>query len=107
MFFVSVLQFFHKGMLAYVMEKIKPLFDRVLLSRIDEQEQIGTVIVPKDQQDRANILQVENQGQSEQVKKGDRVIVAKYAGTDITVEGKKYLVVCEHDIIAVIKGEQK
>ena len=96
-------------MLAYCMEKtnlIRPIFDRVLLEKIDEQQTDGGIIIPKSSDDRSHIMRVVAIGDVAGVLVGDRVIVAKYAGTCLRVADKTYTMVCAHDILGVFEEGQ-
>ncbi len=93
---------------------IKPLHDRVLLERIeqDEQKSSGGIIIPdtaKEKPIEGKVVAVGDGARSDDgkvtplvVKEGDRVLFGKYAGTDIKLEGKEYLIVRESEILAVV-----
>ena len=81
--------------------KIKPLFDRVLLKFPTEDRQISGIIVPKTADDRSHVMTVEAIGNTQSVKIGDRVIVAKYAGTEVMQGTDKFLLVTEYDILGM------
>ncbi len=95
--------------------KIQPLYDRVLVEPYEEEEKRtkGGIIIPdtaKEKPQRGKVVAVgegrilENgQRVPLTVKVGDEVIFGKYAGTEIEVDDKKYLVMREEDIYAVIK----
>jgi chaperonin GroES len=94
--------------------KIKPLHDRVIVSRIEEQETTkGGIIIPdtaKEKPAEGKITAVgdgktlENgQKQALIVKVGDRVLFGKYAGTEITIDGEEHLIMREDDIIAIVE----
>ena len=94
--------------------KIKPLHDRVIVSRIEEQETTkGGIIIPdtaKEKPAEGKIVAVgdgktlENgEKQALAVKVGDRVLFGKYAGTDINIEGEEHLIMREEDIIAIVE----
>lgn len=93
--------------------KIKPLFDRVVLSPIEnESETKGGILLPLSSQEKSQLARVEAVGDGKntdgkevgmQVKEGDKVLYGKYAGTEITVDEKKYIVIRQVDILAVIK----
>lgn len=93
--------------------KIKPLFDRVvLLTKENETETKGGIILPTAAQEKSQMASVVAVGEggeidgkkvAMQVKVGDKVLYAKYSGTEITVEDKKYVVVRQNDILAVIE----
>jgi chaperonin GroES len=94
--------------------KIKPLHDRVIVSRIEEQETTkGGIIIPdtaKEKPAEGKITAVgdgktlENgEKQALVVKVGDRVLFGKYAGTEITIDGEEQLIMREDDIIAIVE----
>lgn len=92
--------------------KVKPLFDRVLLEVVpSESETKSGIILPTPAQEKSQIAVVVEVGQGGeldgkkiefQVKKGDKVIFARYAGTEVTIDDKKYVIVRQADILAVI-----
>ncbi len=88
--------------------KIKPLADRVIVEpAAAEEKTAGGIIIPdtaKEKPQKGKILAVGN-GKSDEpmtVKEGDIVLYGKYAGTEITVEGKDYLIMRESDIFAIV-----
>jgi chaperonin GroES len=93
--------------------KIQPLYDRVLLRRIEEQEvKRGSIIIPdtaKEKPQEAEVIEV-GQGRVTEdgkvipltVKKGDRVLIGKYSGTEVTIDGVEHVIVREDEILAVI-----
>jgi chaperonin GroES len=94
--------------------KIKPLHDRVIVKRIKEEEKTkGGIIIPdtaKEKPIEGRIVAVgggkilENgKKQPLEVKKGDRVLFGKYAGTDIKIEDEEHLIMREDDIIAIVE----
>jgi chaperonin GroES len=94
--------------------KIKPLHDRVIVSRIEEQETTkGGIIIPdtaKEKPAEGKIVAVgdgktlENgEKQALVVKVGDRVLFGKYAGTEINIDGEEHLIMREEDIIAIVE----
>lgn len=93
--------------------KIKPLGDRVLVRHIDEDEQeVGGIIIPdsaKEKPQEAEVIALgtgkkdeSGKAQAFEVKVGDRVIISKYGGTEVKVDGEKLLLVREDDILGVI-----
>jgi chaperonin GroES len=88
--------------------KIKPLADRVLVSVAPAEEKTASgIIIPdtaKEKPQQGTIIAVGGGKPDEPmtVKVGDRVLYGKYAGTEITHEGKEYLIMRESDIFAVI-----
>jgi chaperonin GroES len=94
--------------------KLKPLGDRVVVQPVEEQEvRKGGIIIPdtakeKPQEGKVIALgtgKTDDEGKKIpfEVKKGDKVLYSKYGGTDITVEGEKYLILREDDILGVIE----
>ena len=94
--------------------KIKPLHDRVIVRRIEEEEKTkGGIIIPdtaKEKPIEGKVVAVgggkilENgKKQPLEVKKGDRILFGKYAGTDIQIEGEEHLIMKEDDIIAIVE----
>ncbi len=94
--------------------KVKPLHDRVIVKRIEEDETTkGGIIIPdtaKEQPIEGKIVAVgggkvlENGKKlSLEVKKGDKVLFGKYAGTDIQIKGEEHLIMREDDIIAIVE----
>jgi len=92
---------------------IKPLADRVLVKRIEEEQQTkGGIIVPdtaKEKPQQGRVIEVGPGRMTEdgrrvkmEVKKGDKVLFGKYAGTEITVGDEEYLILREDDILAII-----
>ena len=88
--------------------KIKPLADRVIVEpAAAEEKTAGGIIIPdtaKEKPQKGKILAVGNGKPDEPmtVKKGDNILYGKYAGTEITVEGKDYLIMRESDIFAIV-----
>jgi chaperonin GroES len=96
--------------------KIRPLHDRVIVKRIDEEEKTsGGIIIPdsaKEKTQQGKVIAVgkgmllrsgKGKVNPMAVKKGDRVLFGKYAGTDIKIDGEEHLIMREDDILAVIK----
>ncbi len=94
--------------------KFRPLHDRVIVKRVEEEDKTsGGIIIPdaaKEKPQQGKVLAVgkgkilENGKVSPLiVKKGDRVLFGKYAGTDIKIDGEEHLIMREDDILAIIK----
>ena len=94
--------------------KVRPLHDRIILERIDEGEQkVGGIIIPDSAKEKPTKAEVVAVGPGKalesgelrplSVKPGDKVLVGKYAGTEIKIDGKEYLIMSESDIMAVIE----
>jgi chaperonin GroES len=87
---------------------VKPLADRVLVEPAEaEQKTAGGIIIPdtaKEKPQRGTVVAV-GPGKKDEpttVKEGDQVLYGKYAGTEITVENKTYLIMRESDLLAII-----
>ncbi len=88
--------------------KVRPLADRVLVeAAAAELKTSGGIIIPdtaKEKPQKGKIVAVGN-GKPEEpmtVKKGDTVLYGKYSGTEITIDGKDYLIMKESDIFAIV-----
>ena len=92
---------------------IKPLFDRVVLSPLEnESETKSGILLPTSAQEKSQLALVVAVGNGEnldgkttkmQVSVGDKVLYGKYTGTEITCEEKKYVVIRQTDFLAVIE----
>ena len=93
---------------------ITPLGDRVLVKQVDEDEQVkGGIIIPdsaKEKPQEAEIVALGTGKKDEDgkaipflVKKGDKVLISKYGGTDVKIDGTDYLIMREDDILGVIQ----
>ena len=94
--------------------KIRPLGDKVLVQRLEaETKTAGGIVLPdtaKEKPQRGTVISVgegkllEDGSRSKvQVKKGDKVLFTSYAGTEVKIGGKDYLIMDETDIMAVIE----
>ena len=87
---------------------IKPLADRVLiLPQAAEEKTIGGIIIPdtaKEKPLQGEVVAVGNGTKDEEmiVKVGDTVLYGKYAGTELELEGNKYLIMRQSDILAIV-----
>ena len=88
--------------------KVKPLSDRVLIEpKAAEEKTAGGLIIPDTAKEKplAGKVIAVGPGTSEvkmEVKAGDQVLYGKYSGTEITVDGKEYLIMRQGDILAII-----
>ena len=92
---------------------IKPLADRVLVKMKESEETTKSgIILASSAQEKPQIAEVIEVGPGEKingkvqemdVKKGDNVIVSKYAGTEVKYEGIDYIIVKQDDILAIVK----
>jgi chaperonin GroES len=96
------------------MPNVKPLRDRVLVKRLEEAEQkIGGIIVPdtaKEKPQQAEVVAVgsgrlldSGERVAMSVKAGDKVLIGKWSGTDVKIDGEEYVILKEDDILGVIE----
>jgi chaperonin GroES len=101
-----------------IMPKITPLNDRVIVRRIEEQEQIrGGIIIPDSAKEKPQEGEVVAVGKGKllengsrvdpDVKAGDKVLFGKYAGTEVKLDGEDFLILREDEILGVIEGATK
>jgi len=95
--------------------KIQPLYDRVIVKRVEEEESTkGGIIIPDTAKEKPmeGIVVAVGSGKTGEkgekkipleVKEGDRVLFSKYAGTEIKIDGEEHLIMKEEDIIAIVK----
>ncbi len=94
--------------------KIRPLHDRVIVKRVDEEEKTkGGIIIPdtaKEKPVEGEVVAVGDGKVSDdgkkiplEVKAGDKVLFGKYAGTEIQIDGEENLIMREDDIIAIVE----
>jgi chaperonin GroES len=96
--------------------KIRPLQDRVLVKRLEEEEKTkGGIIIPdtaKEKPQEAKVIAVGKGKVTEDgkvipldVKPGDRILFGRYSGTEVKIEGEEHLIMREDDILGVIEGK--
>ena len=94
--------------------KIRPLQDRILVQRLEEEEKTkGGIIIPDTAKEKPAEGKVVSVGSGKlgddgkriplEIKKGDTILFGKYSGTEVTIEGKEYLIMREDDILGVIE----
>jgi chaperonin GroES len=94
--------------------KVTPLYDRVLLKRLEEQEvKKGGIIIPdtaKEKPQQAEVIAVGKGRVSDEgkvtpleVKKGDKVLIGKYSGTEVTIDGVEHVILREEEILAKVE----
>jgi len=92
---------------------VKPLEDRVVVKPMDaEKKTSGGIIIPdnaKEKPQKGEVVaigpgKVNDKGQKIEMtlKKGDKILYGKYSGSEITIDGKEYLIVRESDVLAII-----
>jgi chaperonin GroES len=95
---------------------IRPLHDRVLIKRVEEEQKTkGGIIIPDTAKEKpaegkvvavgTGRVQEDGKVRALDVKKGDRVLFGKYSGTEVKVEGEELIIMREDDILCVIEGK--
>ncbi len=96
--------------------KIRPLQDRVIVKRLEEEEKTkGGIIIPdtaKEKPQEGKVIAVGKGKITEDgkvipldVKVGDRILFGKYSGTEVKIEGEEHLIMREDDILGIIEGK--
>ncbi|TES93598.1 MAG: co-chaperone GroES [Candidatus Cloacimonadota bacterium] len=89
--------------------KVRPINRKVLVKRIEEEVKKGNIIIPDTAKEKPlkgkviEVAQVKKDDDPMQVKKGDKVLFAKYTGTEIEINNEEYLLMSEEDILAIIE----
>ncbi len=94
--------------------KIRPLQDRILVKRIDEEDKTkGGIIIPdsaKEKPQEGKVIAVGNgkigddgKVQPLDVKKGDKLLFSKYAGTEVNLDGEEHLIIREDDVLGILE----
>jgi chaperonin GroES len=97
---------------------IRPLHDRVVVQRVEQEEQVrGGIIIPdtaKEKPQQGTVIAVGNGKVKDDgkrvpldVKAGDRILFGKYAGQEVKLEGQEFLIMNEDDVLAVIEDQTK
>ena len=92
---------------------IRPLHDRVLIKRVEEEQKTkGGIIIPdtaKEKPAEGKVVAVgtgrileDGKVRALDVKKGDRVLFGKYSGTEVNVDGEEHLIIREEDILGIL-----
>lgn len=95
--------------------KIRPLHDRIIVKRMEEEEKTkGGIIIPdtaKEKPFEGKVIAVGDGKVKEdgtkipmEVKKGDKILFSKYAGSDVKIDGEDYLIMKEDDVLAIIES---
>lgn len=98
--------------------KLRPLYDRILVERTEEGEQVkGGIIIPDSAKEKPQQGKVVAVGKGKRledgtvvpldVKPGDRILFGKYGGSDVTIEDTEYLILREDEILAVLEEAGK
>jgi chaperonin GroES len=94
--------------------KVRPLRDRIIVKRLEEEEKTkGGIIIPdtaKEKPVEGKVIAVGDGRINEdgvkipiEVKKGDRILFAKYGGTEVNIDGEEHLMMKEDDVLAIIE----
>ncbi len=98
--------------------KIRPLYDRIVVKRLEEEEtKIGGLYIPdsaKEKPQQGEVVSVGNGKRGDDgkpipldVKAGDRILFGKYSGSDIKIDGVEYLIMREDEVLGVLEGGSK
>ncbi len=98
--------------------KLKPLADRIVVEAVEQEEMTASgIYVPETAKEKPQEAIVVAVGPGRlldtgerapmEVKQGDRVVFAKYAGTEVKLDDTKYLILGEKDILAILEGKAK
>ena len=93
--------------------KLRPLHDRILVKRLDEQdERHGSIIIPdtaKEKPQEAKVIAVGSGKVTDEgkklpldVKAGDRILFGKYSGSEVKIDGEEYLILREEDVLGIL-----
>ena len=94
--------------------KFRPLHDRIIVRRLEGEEKTkGGIIIPdtaKEKPQEAKVIAVgkgkitdDGKLQPMEVQKGDRILVGKYSGSEIKVDGEEHLIIREDDVLAILE----
>ncbi len=97
---------------------IRPLYDRIVVRRLEEKETIqGGIIIPDSAKEKPQEGEVIAVGQGKRldsgkvvapdVKPGDRILFGKYSGSEIKLDGEEYVIMREDEVLGVLEGATK
>ena len=98
---------------------IRPLYDRIVVKRLDEQEQttVGGLIIPDSAKEKPQEGEVVAVGKGKRledgklvpldVQVGDRILFGKYSGSDIKLDGEEYLIMREDEVLGILDAQPK
>ena len=95
--------------------KIRPLYDRIVVKRIEEKEQMqGGLYIPDTAKEKPQEGEVISAGKGKiseegkvrplDVKEGDRILFGKYSGTEIKIDGEDFIIMREEEVLGVLTG---
>lgn len=87
---------------------IQPIDDRLLIERIEQEEQkVGSIIIPDTAKEKPQLGKIVAVGTDEDLKEifqeGDSLLFAKFAGDEISYEGRDYLILSRADVLAILR----
>ncbi len=97
------------------MAKLRPLYDKIVVKRFEEQEQrtASGIIIPDTAKEKPQLGEVVAVGEGKllqngqqvppKVKPGDKVVFNKYAGTEVELDGEKFLIMSEDEVLAIVE----
>ncbi len=97
---------------------IRPLYDRIVVKRIEEQETTRNgIVIPDSAKEKPQEGEVMAEGHGKRlengtlvaldVKAGDRILFGKYSGSELTVDGIEYIIMREDDVLGILDGTSK
>jgi chaperonin GroES len=97
---------------------IRPLYDRIVVKRIEEKETVqGGIIIPDSAKEKPQEGEVVAVGQGKRlengkvvaldVKAGDRILFGKYSGSEIKLDGEEYQIMREDEVLGILEGASK
>ena len=97
---------------------IRPLYDRIVVKRIEEQEtKIGGLYIPDSAKEKPQEGEVVAVGKGKRledgklipldVEKGDRILFGKYSGSEISIDGEEFMIMREDEVLGVLEGAPK
>jgi chaperonin GroES len=106
---------FKDGLVGGKAMQLRPLYDRIVVRRIEQQEQKqGGIIIPDTAKEKPQEAEVVAVGRGKRledgtivpldVKVGDRILLGKYSGTDVKIDGQEYLILREDEVLGVIEN---
>jgi chaperonin GroES len=95
--------------------KLRPLYDRIVVKRSESKEQVrGGIIIPDTAKEKPQEAEVVAVGEGKfneagnrmklDVKKGDTVLIGKYSGTEIKIDGVEYTILREDEVLAIVEA---
>jgi len=93
--------------------KLKPIADNIIVERLEAEEEKGGIIIPDSAKDKPKQGKVVAVGKGKRdkdgklivmnVKKGDKIVFTSYAGTDVEIDRKEYVIMREEDVLGILE----